>query len=196
MKQQFIFVTVLSVVAILAYTLLHDESISKGEGSQVVLEKGNEKNTLQNSSSSDKRLLAAEAKKSPEIPSANIVEDQNDLITEPNHSSLKSFTASLSKGDDRAPPIVRQAAQEQASQEELDDPAKYLDFQARQKQKVLVSYLHAAKPKLEKLRELVARGEAEGIAEDKLNEGRIKIQKIEEMVEEIKLDNPELAELN
>jgi len=105
---------------------------------------------------------------------------------------LNSFTDSITEGDSRTPPLVRQEPDEQPSQNDLDDPDKYLAFQARQKQKVFISYIRAAKTKLNNLRNLVAEGEKRGISEEQLLEGKTKIRKIEEMVEQIKTDNPEL----
>jgi len=119
-------------------------------------------------------------------------EDTRDYDEAQPNPRLLGFTNSITAGDSRTPPILRQEPEEQPKQEDLDDPDKYLAFQARQKQKVLISYVNAAKPKLNKLRALVAEGEKRGISKEQLAEGKAKIQKIEDMVEQIKAENPEL----
>jgi len=133
------------------------------------------------------------------VETINNIEANGQDTIEPDNvpvsEAFKIFTGSIGQVDERSPPIVRQKEEEKPTQEELDDPDKYLEFQLRQRKKVLFSYLDAAKPKLKKLRELVAEGERRGISEDKLIEGQTKILKIEEMVSQILEENPDIAEL-
>ena len=136
--------------------------------------------------SKQKQALDFIANEEEELP----LSDDSDEVQ---NSRLSLFTSSISQGDERVPPIVRQAPEEKPSQEELDDPDKYLAFQAKQKQKVLASYLQAAKRKLDRLRKLIAEGERRGISEEQLIEGKAKIRKIEEMVEQMRIKNPELV---
>jgi len=121
------------------------------------------------------------------------LQDHTDYI-DVQPEAIESFRSAIIDGESRTPPIARREAEEAPSQEVLDDPAKYLSFQAQQRQKLFMSYITAAKPKIEKLKRLVAEGESRGISDEKLHEGRMKIQKLEEMVEQLKLENPELAE--
>ena len=100
---------------------------------------------------------------------------------------------SLEEGDARTPPIVRSETFASPAQEVLEDEARYLEFYANEKKKVLASYVKAAGPKLEFLREMVAKGEKDNLEEAKLEEGRRKIQKIEEMLAELKETHPELV---
>ena len=112
-----------------------------------------------------------------------------------NPKIIESFTTAIIEGESRTPPIVRREAEEVPSQSVLNDPDQYLKFQSKQRQKLFVSYAKAAKPKIDKLKRLVAEGEAGGISEEKLQEGRMKIQKLEEMLEQLKQENPEIIEL-
>lgn len=159
----------------------------------------NQANTLNdhNTSTVSLPVLAnalQDSKTSTPKPPKNKVDEPSpkDYRDELQHSRLDIFTDSITKGDTRTPPIIRQAPEEQPSQEELEDPDKYHSFQTKQRQKVLISYLKAAQPKLDYLRKAIAEGERLGISEEQLREGKTKIRKIEEMVEQVKANNPEL----
>ncbi len=107
-------------------------------------------------------------------------------------SKVAVFAQSVVEGDERSPPIVRSDESAVPSKAELADEAEYLEFQRRERYKVYSSYLKASGPKLEKLRKLVALGEAQGLPEEQLEEGRSKIRAIEKMVETLYQDYPTL----
>ncbi len=61
-----------------------------------------------------------------------------------------------------------------------------MGYQARQRKKLIKSYIQAAKPKIEGLHRMIAEGEARGVSEAKLEEGRMKVRELEKLVDELK----------
>ncbi len=100
--------------------------------------------------------------------------------------AIASMREARLHGDSRSPSLLRSEPSERASAQEMADPDLYLQYQAKQRSKIFVSYVQAAKPKLEKLRALVAAGEAQGISAEQLAEGRDKIQQIEVLIKKLK----------
>ena len=84
---------------------------------------------------------------------------------------------------DYLPPIAKREAttSESRYQGDLDDHQAYLQFQHQQQADVNQAYIAAAKVKVSQLREILARGEREGISQEQLQFARDKIAAIEKM---------------
>lgn len=119
-----------------------------------------------------------------------------DLPTDwqPNPAAVSSMREARLHGDDRAPPIVRPETEfERATAEELADPDLYLEYEARQQQKVYSSFVQASEKKIADLEDYISQAEQEGgISEEQLAEGREKLEKLKAMNEQLIEENPDL----
>ncbi|WP_105200684.1 hypothetical protein [Pseudoalteromonas sp. T1lg10] len=88
---------------------------------------------------------------------------------------------------DYLPPIAQREAKTSGYQYQgdLDDHQAYLQFQHQQQADIKQAYIVAAKVKVEQLKELLARGEREGISEEQRQFARGKIAAIEKMSAEL-----------
>lgn len=111
-----------------------------------------------------------------------------------NPDAVASLRRGREQGEPRTPPLVEDSPErEMPSDEELADPDMYLEYESRQKQKVLASFMQASEKKVSELRAAIERAEAEGVSEEQLAEGREKLERLEAMREEVLRDHPELA---
>ncbi|WP_462157749.1 hypothetical protein [Pseudoalteromonas sp. GB56] len=88
---------------------------------------------------------------------------------------------------DYLPPITKREATASGYQYQgdLDDHQAYLQFQHQQQADVKQAYIAAAKVKVSELKDLLARGEREGISHEQLQFARDKIAAIEKMSEQL-----------
>lgn len=110
-------------------------------------------------------------------------------------SRVNQFVSSIDAGDDRSPPIIRQEDISQTPQDILEDEEKYLQFQALERQKVMISYLKAAGPKMAFIRDKIAEGKQRGISQERIQEAQRKLEKMEQMVAELHQEYPNLKEM-
>jgi len=116
---------------------------------------------------------------------------------EPTHldpQAIDSMRAARIYGDPRAPTLSRAKPRVLPNDEELADPDLYLKYQARQRQKVFVNFIHAAGPKIDQLNELIQLGIQRGISQEELEQGRVKVRRLEEMVTQLKEEHPEIID--
>jgi len=109
--------------------------------------------------------------------------------------AIESMSNARVHGDPRSPNISRAKLRELPSSEELEYPELYIDYQARKRQKGFADFVMAAGPKIDQLNELIQEGVARGISIEELEQGREKVRRLEEMVKQLKEENPEIVEL-
>ena len=108
---------------------------------------------------------------------------------------INQFVSSIDTGDDRSPPLIRQEEISQTPIDILEDEEKYLQFQALERQKVMISYLKAAGPKMAFIRNKITEGKQRGISQERIQEAERKLEKMEQMVAELHQDYPNLKEM-
>lgn len=94
--------------------------------------------------------------------------------------------------DPRTPPIGRDAPREQPSEEELADPEKYAEFEARQERKIKRAYVIEAEKYVRQLRDDIEKGKAMGIPPEEIAKVREKVRRIEEMRAQLLAADPGL----
>ncbi|MDG9666665.1 hypothetical protein ONV78_02880 [Hahella sp. CR1] len=88
--------------------------------------------------------------------------------------ALASLSASIEKGDRRAPPITRRAPEKTPDAEALADHEAYARLEAQQHQRVLNNFRSAARDKADELERLIAEGRARGVSPELLQEAEAK----------------------
>lgn len=112
----------------------------------------------------------------------------------PDPDAVTSLRRAREEGDPRTPPLASDTPERiMPTDQELADPDLYLEYEARQKQQVLTSFLQASEKKAGELRRAIERAEGEGLPEEQLAEGREKLERLEAMREQLLRDHPELA---
>jgi hypothetical protein len=98
------------------------------------------------------------------------------------HKPMSSMAAARLYGDHRTPPIERSAkTRVMPTQQELDNPDLYSEYEARNKPKVYKSFYRASEKKLEMMEALVEQGRKNGASEKNIREGEEKIAAMKAM---------------
>ncbi|MFZ5723295.1 MAG: hypothetical protein ACOY33_06505 [Pseudomonadota bacterium] len=97
-------------------------------------------------------------------------------------------------GDPRTPPIERSAPREEPTVDELADPERYAEYEARQERKIKRAYVIEAEKYAKQLREDIEKGKAMGIPADEIAKVREKVRRIEEMRAKLLADDPQLLD--
>lgn len=124
----------------------------------------------------------------PEMP----VEERPGYEFDP--AVVESLRRSIAEGDPRAPALSDSVERELPTEAELADPQQYQLYEARQREKVFIAYVTAAKAKTASIEALIAQGERQGVSAVQLEEGREKLRKIQAMSEKLQRDYPHLFE--
>jgi hypothetical protein len=95
--------------------------------------------------------------------------------------AIDAMTDARLNGDQRAPPIGQGVAQEGPTDEELESPELYLEYESRQEKKIYRAYVEAADIKIELLEEQIAKAKERGLPEEELQVGIEKVQRIKQM---------------
>lgn len=124
-------------------------------------------------------------------PEAAMPEEYSDIELDPD--AIASLRGARELGyDPRTPPIGRDAPPEQPSEEELADPEKYAEFEARQERKIKRAYVIEAEKYVRQLREDIEKGKAMGIPPDEIAKVQEKVRRIEEMRAQLLAADPGL----
>ncbi len=108
-----------------------------------------------------------------------------------NSQAISSLEFARLNGDSRSPPIQHRVLNQRANSQQLNDPDQYSNYQANKKTQLVRHYVEAAQPKIDRLKEQVKQAKEKGLPPEQLAEGEEKIKKLEEMVEQLKLQYPE-----
>ena len=109
-----------------------------------------------------------------------------------NSQAISSLEFARLNGDNRSPPIQHRVLNQRANSQQLNDPDQYSNYQANKKKQLVRHYVEAAQPKIDRLKEQVKKAKEKGLPPEQLAEGEEKIKKLEEMVEQLKLQYPEV----
>ena len=130
----------------------------------------------------------------PELPPLEQVQVEEPEPWTPDPQAVESLRQSRLHGDPRTPPIARRETErEMPTEEELADPELYLQYEARQQQKVYASFVQASEKKIADLEAMIERGKQEGVTPEQLAEGEEKLRRLQEMRDQLLAENPELA---
>jgi len=105
--------------------------------------------------------------------------------------AISSLEFARLNGDSRSPPINHRVLNQRASQQQIDDPDQYANYQTSKKRQLIRNYIEVAQPKIDHLIEQVKAAKEKGLPAEQLAEGEDKIKKLEEMIEQLKLQYPE-----
>lgn len=114
------------------------------------------------------------------------------LPTESYRDAASSMAEARLNGDPRTPPLQRSAEQEAPTAEELADPDKYKQYEARQSKKLYAAYIQASDSEVPKLKQLIERGKAEGVSAEEIAQAEEKVRRIQQMRDKLLASNPDL----
>ncbi len=128
----------------------------------------------------------------PSVPVqlTNSIQEEDQAI-KLNSQAINSLEFSRLNGDSRSPPINHRVPSQRANQQQLNDPDQYNAYQADKKKQLIRHYVEVAQPKIDRLKEQVKTAKERGLPAEQLAEGEDKIKKLEEMVEQLKLQYPQ-----
>ena len=96
-------------------------------------------------------------------------------------------------GDPRTPPIERSKyKREMPTEEELEDPDLYQEYEARQNQKVYKSFYKESAKKLTQMEKIMNKARQEGVSEEDLREGDEKIAAMKAMRKKLEAEHDDL----
>lgn len=108
-------------------------------------------------------------------------------------SSIDSMRKARIDGDPRAPKLIEASAlRVLPTEEELGDHALYLEYEAKQKQDLLKSFVGASSKKVTELEKLLAEDKELGVSEADLVQGYEKVEKLKEMNARLLDESPDL----
>ena len=137
-------------------------------------------------------VISDAAETEPELPPVEPVPEPEAWTPDP--QAVEALRQSRLHGDPRTPPIARRETErEMPTEEELADPELYLQYEARQQQKVYASFVEASKKKISDLEAIIERGKQGGVSPEQLAEGEEKLRRLKEMREQLLAENPELV---
>ena len=120
----------------------------------------------------------------------NSIQEEDQAI-KLNSQAINSLEFARLNGDSRSPPINHRVQSQRANQQQINDPDQYNAYQADKKKQLIRHYVEAAQPKIDRLKEQVKKAKERGLPAEQLAEGEEKIKKLEEMVEQLKLQYPQ-----
>lgn len=106
--------------------------------------------------------------------------------------AIDSMADARLNGDDRAPPIGQSVESERPTNEELESPELYLEYESRQEKKLYKAYIEAADIKIEMLEAQITKAKEQGLSKEELEVGIEKVKRIKNMKEQLLLENPDL----
>lgn len=113
----------------------------------------------------------------------------------PPPAHVTALRESMKNGDPRTPPLVRSDnLREMPTDQELADPGLYQQYEQRQTRKVYASFVSAANSKITELQALIKRGEETGLSQAQLEEGRRKLEGLQNQRNELLAAHPELQD--
>ena len=107
--------------------------------------------------------------------------------------AISSLEFARLNGDSRSPPINHRVLNQRASQQQIDDPDQYANYQTSKKRQLIRNYIEVAQPKIDHLKEQVKAAKEKGLPKDELAEGEEKIVRLQEMIEQLKTQYPDLS---
>ncbi len=120
----------------------------------------------------------------------NSIQEEDQAI-KLNSKAINSLEFARLNGDSRSPPINHRVPSQRANQQQINDPDQYNAYQADKKKQLVRHYVEAAQPKINRLKEQVKAAKEKGLPAEQLAEGEEKIKKLEEMVEQLRLQYPQ-----
>ncbi len=97
-------------------------------------------------------------------------------------------------GDSRTPPLRRVPETEHPpTAEQLADPKAYADYEQQQKLRTYANYVQAANAEIPKLEQQLEQAKSMGIPPDKLAVGQEKLQRIQQMRDQLQSTYPQLS---
>jgi len=120
----------------------------------------------------------------------NSIQEEDQAI-KLNSQSINSLEFARLNGDSRSPPINHRVPSQRANQQQINDPDQYNAYQTDKKNQLIRHYVEVAQPKIDRLKEQVKKAKERGLPAEQLAEGKEKIKKLEEMVQQLKLQYPQ-----
>jgi len=121
--------------------------------------------------------------------------EENDQSIELNPEAVNALRDARLNGDPRTPPLNQSRKRDELpTNEELEDPQLYQQYERRQQNRMFRAYVEASKVKVAELEKMIERGRQEGISDEEIAFAERKIQGIEEMAEQLKRDHPEIMQ--
>ncbi len=113
-----------------------------------------------------------------QIPSDNVSLDFD-------AEAIHSFSYSLTHGDNRAPSVAEYQPRVLPSTNELSDPERYQQYEARQEEQLKLAFVIAAEDKIKTMETAIERAKAEGMDKEQLEEGIRKLAGIRAMKQQL-----------
>ncbi len=110
--------------------------------------------------------------------------------------AIQSLKHARINGDKRSPPIHHSELTQRANPQQIDDPDQYSDFQANKKKQLISHYIQAIQPKIARLKEQIQEAKEKGLPAEQLAEGEDKVKKMQDMLNHLEQQYPELLILD
>lgn len=139
------------------------------------------------------KAAAAVGKTKPvDLPVELEPEVEPEVAIELDQQAIDSLRQARLDGDDRTPAIERPAERELPSEEQLNDPELYQQYEQQQKRFSYRAYVEAAKDKVNKLNDMIEQGKQAGISQEQIEMAEEKVKGIEEMSLQLQQEFPEI----
>jgi hypothetical protein len=142
-------------------------------------------------STHESALINTGLKTSHEFPEPLATEQK--LAPPLNLEKINSLKHARLNGDTRSPTLAPHELTHRSSEYQKQDPDQYNQYQANKKRQLILNYIEAAQPKINRLKEQVEIAKAKGLPKDELAEGEEKIVRLQEMVEQLKNQYPDIS---
>lgn len=109
-----------------------------------------------------------------------------------NVDAATSMANAMKNGDPRAPVIIHDTVQEQATPEEIASPKLYAQYEARQNMRLYKGYVKAAEVEIPRLQADIAKAKAAGLKPEQIAEGEEKLRRIQQMRDQLASEHPEV----
>lgn len=110
-----------------------------------------------------------------------------------NLEKINSLKHARLNGDTRGPTLAPHELTHRSSAHQKQDPDQYNQYQTNKKRQLILNYIEAAQPKINRLKEQVKIAKDKGLPKDELAEGEEKIVRLQEMIEQLKTQYPDLS---
>lgn len=142
--------------------------------------------------STDDSALVKLASKTASLDPKSLVTEQK-LASSLSLEKINSLKQARLNGDARSPTLAPHELTHRSSAHQKQDPDQYNQYQANKKKQLILNYIKAAQPKISRLKEQIKIAKKKGLPKDELAEGEEKIVRLQEMIEQLKTQYPDIS---
>lgn len=120
---------------------------------------------------------------------------ENDEYPELDPYAIDSLSNARIHGDARTPPLNKTRSRDELpTEEQLEDPEQYFEYEQRQSKRVYRAFVEASKVKVARIREMIEQGKEAGVPQADIDFAEEKIRSIEEAAANLQEQFPDIME--